>query len=142
MRMSSKLRHLGLGLSVALGLGCAAGVSQAAGYNDGILAAESGNYQEAAAQWAPLAKQGDADAQFNLALLYHSGSGVKLDEARAVQLYQLSAGNGNYYAQQFLTVAYQEGWFGLPKDMKKADYWRKQMENNRKAAAGDSGAGY
>ena len=132
MHMFSTLRTLALGLSLC----CAAGVSHASSYNDGLLAAESGDYQQAAAQWAPLARQGDAMAQFNLALLYHSGSGVALDEAHAVRLYQQSAHNGNYYAQQFLTVGYQEGWFGLPKDAQKAAYWRNQMENNRQADAG------
>lgn len=131
MKMSSKLQNLALG--VLVGLCCSVSLVQAAGYKDGFLAAESGNYSEAAAQWTPLAKQGNADAQFNLALLYHSGSGVERNEARAVQLYQLSAGNGNYYAQQYLTVGYQEGWFGLPKDAKKAAYWRKKMEKNRRS---------
>jgi TPR repeat protein len=127
MRLAPTLRSLALGLSLC----SAAGVSYANSYNDGFLAAESGDYQTAVQQWAPLARQGDAMAQFNLALLYHSGSGVEMDEARAVRLYHQSADNGNYYAQEFLTVGYQEGWFGLPKDAEKAAYWRKKMEKNR-----------
>lgn len=97
-------------------------------YNEGLLAAESGDYLKAATQWEPLAGQGHAIAQFNMALLYHSGAGVEQDEARAVNLYHQAANNGYYYAQEYLAVGYQEGWFGLPKDKAKADYWQKQLE--------------
>jgi TPR repeat protein len=63
-------------------------------------------------------------------LLYHSGLGVDLDEAKAVSWYKKSASNGYYKAQEYLAVGYREGWFGLPKDSKKASYWEKQLEAN------------
>jgi len=102
----------------------------ATGYNEGFLAAESGNYQSAVQKWGPLAEEGHAIAQFNLALLYHSGSGISLDEAKAVEWYEKSARNGYYKAQEYMAVGYREGWFGLPKDSKKADFWEKQLEAN------------
>ena len=61
---------------------------QAKDYNDGFLAAEGGDFNSAIQQWGPLAEQGHAIAQFNLALLYHSGLGVDLDEAKAVSWYK------------------------------------------------------
>lgn len=99
-------------------------------YNEGLLAAESGDYQKAVSQWQALAGQGHASAQFNMALLYHSGAGVELDEAKAVELYHQAAKNGDYYAQEYLAVGYQEGWFGLHKDSKKAAYWQQQLDMN------------
>ena len=103
---------------------------QAKDYNDGFLAAEGGDFNSAVQQWGPLAEQGHPIAQFNLALLYHSGLGVDLDEAKAVSWYKKSASNGYYKAQEYLAVGYREGWFGLPKDSKKASYWEKQLEAN------------
>ncbi|HEC19767.1 MAG TPA: sel1 repeat family protein [Gammaproteobacteria bacterium] len=99
-------------------------------YNTGLLASEAGDYVTAVQAWQPLANQGDAAAQFNLALMYHRGLGVAPDEARAVQWYQKSAANGYPRAQEFLAAAYREGWFGLKKDIKKADYWSQQLEKN------------
>jgi TPR repeat protein len=100
---------------------------QAKDYNNGFLAAEGGDFNSAVQQWGPLAEQGHPIAQFNLALLYHSGLGVDLDEAKAVSWYKKSASNGYYKAQEYLAVGYREGWFGLPKDSKKASYWEKQL---------------
>lgn len=99
-------------------------------YNAGLLASESGDYAMAAIQWQPLADNGDAIAQFNLALMYHRGLGVQLNEAVAVDWYHKSAKNGYSKAQEFLAAAYSEGWFGLAKDQKKADYWTQQLENS------------
>lgn len=101
------------------------------GYNDGLLAAESGDYKTALQKWEPLAKQGDPLAQFNLALLYHSGAGVPVDEQKAVSWYHKAADNGYYYAQEYLAIGYQEGWFGLPKDKKQASYWQKRLEDSQ-----------
>jgi len=100
------------------------------GYNAGLLASEVGDYTAAVVAWQPLASQGDAAAQFNLALMYHRGLGVASDEQKAVQWYQKSASNGYARAQEFLAAAYREGWFGLEKNPQKADYWSQQIENN------------
>jgi len=99
-------------------------------YNAGLLASETGDYSTAVAAWQPLASQGDAAAQFNLALMYHRGLGVAADEQKAVQWYQKSASNGYAKAQEFLAAAYREGWFGLEKDPQKAEYWGQLIENN------------
>lgn len=100
------------------------------GYNEGLLASESGDYDAAVMAWQPLADQGDGAAQFNLALMYHRGLGVALNEKKAVEWYQKSASNGYARAQEFLAAAYREGWFGLEKDMQKARYWTQQIENS------------
>lgn len=100
------------------------------GYNTGLLASEAGDYKKAVVAWQPLADKGDGAAQFNLALMYHRGLGVALDEQKAVQWYQKSASNGYLKAQEFLAAAYREGWFGLEKNLQKAEYWGQQIESN------------
>lgn len=100
-------------------------------YNSGFKAAESHDYKSAVEKWGPLAEQGNPIAQFNLAVLYHSGSGVPLDEAEAVKWYTKSAENGYYKAQEYLAVGYAEGWFGLPVDKKKAAYWQKRIDSGK-----------
>ncbi|WP_455207771.1 tetratricopeptide repeat protein [Kaarinaea lacus] len=117
-------------LNVALLFGAMTFNAAARDYNEGFLAAEGGDFKSAVEQWGPLAEQGHAIAQFNMALLYHSGLGVDLDEAKAVSWYKKSATNGYRKAQEYLAVGYREGWFGLPKDSKQASYWEKQLEEN------------
>ena len=97
-------------------------------YIDGVEAAIDGNYRSAYLYWINLAKQGDARAQFNLALLYHGGLYVKFNEGQAVFWYRQAAQNGIREAQEYLTVGYREGWFGLPIDKKKADYWQRRLD--------------
>jgi len=99
-------------------------------YNKGLLAAESGDYKNAMKSWGPAAESGDALAQFNLATLYHSGAGLPQNEKEAVKWYIKSAENGYALAQEYLAAAYREGWFGLKKDLKKADYWEKKLAQN------------
>jgi TPR repeat protein len=53
-----------------------------------------GNYTQAARIWLQLANRGDALAQFNLALLYHSGSGVVGDNGRYRYWLSMAARNG------------------------------------------------
>lgn len=128
MKRNQKIRVVVLGaalVSIAI-----LSLAQAQNYSNGLDAARAGDYDAAVMQWKPLADKGDAMAQFNLALMYHRGLGVKLDEAKAVDLYKKSAANGYPMAQEFLAAAYSEGWFGLPRDPKKAAYWLGRLEAN------------
>jgi len=106
----------------------ASAVVKAETYNDGFIAAEKGDYQSALQYWGPLAEKGNAAAQFNIGMLYHGGLGVDLNEAKAIEWYKKSAKNGYPKAQEYLSAGYREGWFGLPKDKAKADYWENQLE--------------
>jgi len=103
---------------------------QARDFNEGMIAAQNGDYKKAVDHWQALAEQGHAIAQFNMALLYHAGMGVDFSEKKAVELYIKSAKNGYPKAQEYLIVGYREGWFGLPKDAKQAAYWEQQLEKN------------
>lgn len=118
----------GLIASVFVAAAGASGTSAASDYEIAFLAAESGDYATAAARWDVLAQSGHAESQFNLGLMYHSGVAGRIDEPEAVRWYQKAAENGYPKAQEFLAAAYREGWFGLPRDVKKSEHWIKQLE--------------
>lgn len=128
MNLSPKIRGVVLGFALIATV--VLSIAQAQDYNDGLLAASEGDYNTAVMKWKPLAERNDPMAQFNLALMYHRGLGVQMDEKKAVSLYQQSANNGYKLAQEFLAAAYHEGWFGLPRDRQKADYWLSRAEEN------------
>ncbi len=98
-------------------------------YSRGYDQAVAGDYETAFATWLPLARSGDARAQFNLGLIYHAGLHGPIDEQKAVFWYIQAARNGVREAQEYLAVAYREGWFGLRRDVRKADYWERRLEN-------------
>jgi len=109
--------------------GAAPGLDQRAEqYVEAVDAAIDGNYRSAYSYWMPLAKQGDARAQFNLALLYHGGLYVRFNEEQAIFWYQQAANNGVREAQEYLAVGYKEGWFGLAVNEKKAQYWQHKLD--------------
>lgn len=128
MSLNQKIRGgvLGFALITTVVLSMA----QAQDYNEGLMAASEGDYNTAVMKWKPLAERNNPMAQFNLALMYHRGLGVNMDEKKAVSLYKQSANNGYKLAQEFLAAAYHEGWFGLPRDQQKADYWLSRSEEN------------
>jgi TPR repeat protein len=47
------------------------------------------------------AEHGDAEAQYNLGILYHDGQGVPRDDAEAVKWYRKAAEQGNALAHGF-----------------------------------------
>ena len=61
---------------------------------DGLEAAESGDYATALKLLRPLAEQGHAEAQYNLGVMYRNGQGVPHDDAEAVKWYRLAAEQG------------------------------------------------
>jgi hypothetical protein len=81
----------------------------------GLDAHHSGDYATALREWRPLAEQGDAWAQYNLAVMYAEGEGVLEDYAEAVRLYRLAAEQGDAWAQFNLGLMYYNG-HGVPKD--------------------------
>jgi TPR repeat protein len=69
-----------------------------------------------------LAEQGNAEAQFNLGLLYDRGRGLPKDKQEAVRWYRRSAMQGDPFAQNALGDNYWEGT-GVPKDDSEAIWW-------------------
>ena len=75
-------------------------------FQQGLEATKRGDYQTAFKLWLPLAEQGDAQAQFNLGLMYDKGQGVKQDDVEAVKWYRKAAEQGNANAQFLLGFSY------------------------------------
>ena len=117
--MKNLTRTICLTLALLLGslvTGCGAD------FDKGLAAYESGDFATALREWRPLAEQGNADAQFNLGVMYYKGRGVPKNHKTAVKWYTLAAEQGNASAQFYLGVMYRRGK-GVPKNYKTALKW-------------------
>lgn len=68
------------------------------------------------------AAQGDADAQYNLGVLYEQGRGGPQDDAKARQWYEKAAAQGDTDAQYNLGMLYYQGQ-DVPQDNVRARMW-------------------
>ncbi|WP_295420465.1 tetratricopeptide repeat protein [Sulfurovum sp.] len=95
-----------------------------------------GNYIKALNVFYVLAKKGDAQAQYNVGLIYANGKGVKADVSEAMQWYEKAAKQGIGTAQYNLAqLYYQKGENGEPHAYEKAKYWyEKAIKNSIKEA--------
>src|SRR5438876_377180 len=80
------------------------------------------------------AEQGDAKAQFDLAVMYYKGRGLPQDYAEAARWYRKAADQGYAKAQFNLGSMYHDGQ-GLPRDYAEASQWCQKA-----AAQGDAKA--
>ncbi len=104
------------------------------GFNAGVTAYKLGDYATALREWRPLAKQGNAKAQYNLGHMYRYGLGVPQDDAEAWGWWRKAAWQGNAGAQSNLGVMYRKGQ-GVPQDDAEAvGWWRKAAEQGHATA--------
>lgn len=108
-------KYLFIGLVLLTGFACD-------GFDEGVNAAKSGDYKTAFIEFKKLAEQGDALAQFNLALMYSNGQGVPQDYKEAVKWYRKAAVQGDTISQFNLAAKYRKGQ-GVPQDYKEAIKW-------------------
>jgi TPR repeat protein len=94
----------------------------AGAFEDGLAAAQRGNYAIALQLWRPLAEQGNAQAQNALGAMYYNGKGVSQDFKEAVKWYRLAAVQGYASAQLNLGAMYYEGQ-GVAEDFIRAYMW-------------------
>ena len=90
-----------------------------ADWEAGVDAYQAGDYKTALKEFRPLAEQGLADAQFNLALMYEHGEGVVQDYKKALKWYRLAAEQGDATAWHQLGVMHHYGW-GVKTNYKEA----------------------
>ena len=76
------------------------------------------------------AEQGDAEAQYDLALNYEQGWDVEQNNQKAVEWYMKSAKNGYVFAQRRLASCYRAGILGLELDYVKASYWSQKASES------------
>ena len=119
-----KAKLAGLALIVSMCAGFTLGLTAPAwaGVDEGVVAYNRGDYATALREWRPLAEQGDAEAQFNLGLMYYKGRGVPQDYAEAVKWYRKAAEQGVAEAQYNLGFMYNNGQ-GIPQDYAEAARW-------------------
>lgn len=94
----------------------------------GMRAFRNRDYTTAFKEWKESAEQGQAEAQFDLGVLYAQGRGVRRDLTVAEQWYRKAAEQGNAEAEFALGQMYSRGW-GVPRDEADAIRWF-QMANS------------
>ena len=99
-----------------------AGLSANADFDEGLAAYKKGDYATALREWQPLAEQGDANAQFNMGVLYYTGRGVPQDYKTAAQWLRRAAKQGRTDAQAILGEMYASGE-GVSQDYIHAHMW-------------------
>ena len=113
-----------------------------ADFKKGIAAYQANNLPLAYKEFREAADAGDADSQFNVALMFEKGIGVDKDEKEAVVWYLKSALQGNAGAQYNLGVMCENGR-GTEVDFAKAHKWyRKASVQGDELAIGNLGMLY
>ena len=77
---------------------------------EGKVAQQRGDYSAALKLLQPLADQGNAEAESEIANLYESGSWNSRDEAEALKWYLKAGNHGDKYAQLRLGTYYEWGY--------------------------------
>jgi TPR repeat protein len=80
-----------------------------AGYEEGKMAAEAGDYETAYQEWLPLGEKGHSRAQYQLGRLFEDGKGVPNDAGSAAIWYERAAELGHARAQYRLARLYETG---------------------------------
>ena len=91
-------------------------------FDKGNAAYQAGDYQTALREWMPLAQQGYARVQHNIALMYGDGLGVAQDYFTAAKWYRRAAAQGEARSQSMLGLSYALG-YGVPKNNISAHMW-------------------
>jgi TPR repeat protein len=93
-----------------------------ADFKSGLAAYDRGDFRTAFTEWLPVAQRGDANAQFNVGLLYAAGKGVRQDSRQASDWYRKAAEQGVAAAEYNLGVMYANG-DGVQRDVHEAVKW-------------------
>ena len=119
-----------------------AGTAVAGPFEDALAAHKRGDFATALRLFRPLANQGNANAQFNLGLIFEQGQGVPQDYVEAAKWYRLAADQGDAYAQTNLGFLYEKGQ-GVPQNYAEAaKLYRLAAEQGDAVAQRNLGAMY
>lgn len=103
-------------------------------FDDGVKAADAGNYDLALEIWKPLAQNGNAKAQANLGVLLAIGMGVQQDTNAALHWLCQAIYQGDDSAQLSIGTLLREGHL-VPRDDEAAAYWFLQAAQQGNAIA-------
>lgn len=99
-----------------------------AGLDQALTEFNQGKYNKAAKIWKQLAEQGEAQAQYSLAVIYHRGLGRSANAKKAVSYYRLAAEQGHLNSMFNLGIAHWEGR-GADQDSAQAVQWWRKAAN-------------
>lgn len=86
-----------------------------AGYAEGEAAYKRGDFATAMKEFVPLARQGNAEAEYFIGAFHFKGYGVPENKTEAVKWFRLAADQGYAPAQFALGWAYENGGGGYRK---------------------------
>ena len=128
--------------TIVFTVGAHAQTKENANFQAGVAAYQADNMPLAYKEFLSAAREGHADSQFNVALMYERGIGVGKDEKEAAFWYGKAASQGNAAAQFNLGVLYENGR-GTEVDFAKANEWyRKASVQGDALAIGNLGMLY
>lgn len=97
-------------------------VSAKADFKAGGDAYKRGDYKTAAAEFLPVAEQGDHRAMYALGSMYAAGNGVPQDYKMAMKWFQAAAKYGRPDAEYKIGLLYLQG-LGVEQNSRRAIYW-------------------
>ena len=101
----------------------------------GLDAFRKKDYATAVGHFTAAAEQGDAEAQYMLAMCCGEGKGMEQDAAKSLEWALKSAEQGFSKAQFVAGMCYMGGGEGIPKDTEKGEMWiGKSLDGLREAA--------
>jgi len=109
-------------LTASLMLVALAGAAVSGPMDDANAAYHRGDYATALRLVRPLADQGDADAQYNLGVMYAKGQSVPQDYTEAFEWLRRAADQGYPPAQSSIGLMFADG-LGVPQDYVQAHMW-------------------
>lgn len=88
------------------------------------------SFHQGPAKFQKLAQDGDAEAQYQLAMRYESGAfGVEQSHEKSLHWFQLAANNGHVKAMKSLAHIYEKGLDGVTADQELADHWNSKANS-------------
>ena len=105
--------------------------AEASPLDAGMEAVKNNEFAKAYEEFSRLAKQGNAEAQHNLAMLYRAGKGVEKDLSASFKWFKAAAEQDIADAQYYVAYMYDNGE-GVEQDLQKAVEWyRKAAERGQ-----------
>ena len=77
--------------------------------NDALISIQEGDYDTALTVLEDLSSKNDAEAQYNLGIMYHTGLGIDKNDIKALNLFEKAAIQGHAKAQFNLASFYANG---------------------------------
>lgn len=110
--------------------------------DEALKAVEKQDYKTAYGIFKKLAESGDAEAQYNLGVMYRQGKGVKQDAAVALQWFEKSAAQGLASAEYYLGHLYDSGDSVNRDPVVAVTWYKKAAEKGNPLAQSNLGVAY